>query len=158
MAFVTAGTPGRANFWPRLSSNLRAGTLVSLGWVVLRARANALICRDRGPKVRSLEMKAIKSLLVSGLAATGMLAAVGAQAQSHGGGFHGGGVHSGTSHWNGGGHWGGGHPVFSGARGCVFIGAPLLFAPGDSGYPCASYYPRTAAGDRLARAPRDPHP
>ena len=95
-------------------------------------------------------MRAIKSLLVAGMAAAGMAATANVQAASHAGGFHGGGHFSG-GHFNGG-HFGG-HRFFSGPRVGVFIGAPLLFGPWYWGYPYDYYYPRTVVIDRVVDDP-----
>ena len=92
-------------------------------------------------------MRAIKSLLVAGMAAAGMAATANVQAASHAGGFHGGG----GGHFSGG-HFGG-HRFFYGPRVGVFIGAPLLFAPWYWGYPYDYYYPRTVVIDRVVDDP-----
>jgi hypothetical protein len=109
--------------------------------------------------MRSLNMKAMKSLVVAAMAVAGLALAAEAHADRGGhsggwsGGSHGGGSRGGN--WSGGhrGSWGGGHRYWSGPRVGLYFGAPLLFGAYAWGYPYGYpydyYYPRTVVVDRV---------
>ena len=91
-------------------------------------------------------MKAIKSLVVAGVAAAGMAAVADVQAAA-------GPVHSGvrgaaSGHWSGGGHWRGGGRYWYPRIG-FYVGAPLLWSAWYWGWPYDYYYPRTVVYDRV---------
>jgi hypothetical protein len=108
-----------------------------------------------GVKEFSMSKSPMRKLAMACIAAFALLGGVGtANAQMHGGGFHGGGFHGGGFHgggFHGGGFHGGGFHARSHGR--IFIGAPIIVAPGyyPYGYPYSyGYAPFTGYGDPSA--------